>query len=114
MHVRRWLHERAGSKCEECQWSKVNRFTGKVPLTVNHIDGDSSNHRPENLELICWSCHSLTESFGSRNRGKGRKKRTGSMTQNAKGAPEGTPFEMVEPVGVEPTTFCLQSKRSTN
>ena len=74
-YVRRYLHEKYNSKCHKCGWGEINPVTGKVPLTVNHIDGDSSNNRPENLELICPNCHSLTHNYGSLNRGNGRKKR---------------------------------------
>lgn len=74
-HIRRWLTERAGNKCEQCGWSSVHPVTGKVPLTVNHIDGNSENHRPENLELLCGGCHMLTPNYGKLNHGRGRKKR---------------------------------------
>lgn len=74
-HVRRWLHETRGAACEKCGWDKINPTTNKTPLTVNHIDGNSNNHRPANLELICPCCHSLTPNYGSLNRGHGRKKR---------------------------------------
>lgn len=80
-HVRRYLHEQANSKCVKCGWAETNPVTGRVPLTVNHIDGDSENHRPENLELICPNCHSLTCNFGSLNRGRGRKKRLKKLQQ---------------------------------
>ena len=63
-HIRRWLHERANDKCEKCGWNEWNDFTNKVPLQVNHIDGNALNHRPENLELICPNCHALTETYG--------------------------------------------------
>jgi len=72
-HIRRYLFEVNHSKCSQCGWSKVNKYTGKIPLTVNHVDGNSENHVPSNLELICPCCHSLTPNYGSLNRGKGRK-----------------------------------------
>ncbi len=85
-HVRRWLFERSGSKCEallddgsRCGWSRINKHTGKIPLNIHHKDGNSENHRPENLELICPGCHSLTETYGNANKGHGRKGRPGSM-----------------------------------
>ena len=74
-HIRRWLYERASSRCEKCGWSRVHPVTGMVPLTVNHINGDSENHRPENLELLCGGCHMLTPNYGNLNKGHGRKKR---------------------------------------
>lgn len=65
--VRRYLFEKYHSKCQMCGWSEINSFTGRVPLQVHHIDGDSCNNREENLQLLCPNCHSLTENFGSRN-----------------------------------------------
>jgi len=74
-HVRRWLFERAGQQCEQCGWSRVHPVTGRVPLTVHHKDGNSDNHRPENLELLCGGCHTLTPNFGKLNQGNGRTNR---------------------------------------
>jgi len=70
--IRRWLHEQSNNSCTKCGWNKVNEYTGKVSLQVNHIDGNWKNHRPENLELICPNCHTLTENYGARNKGNGR------------------------------------------
>jgi 5-methylcytosine-specific restriction endonuclease McrA len=74
-HIRTWLFEKHDSKCQECGWSKVHSITGRIPLTINHIDGDWKNNRPENLELLCPNCHSLTSNYGALNRGNGRPRR---------------------------------------
>ena len=66
--VRKYLFDKYHSKCQVCGWGEVNSFTGKVPLQVHHIDGNSCNNREENLQLLCPNCHSLTENFGSRNK----------------------------------------------
>lgn len=66
-HIRRYLFNEYNCSCQLCGWNKVNQFTGRVPLQVHHIDGDCLNNRPENLQLLCPNCHSLTENFGSRN-----------------------------------------------
>ena len=55
-------------------FGKVNEFTGKIPLEVHHIDGDCTNNKEENLQLLCPNCHSLTENFGSRNKNSKRYK----------------------------------------
>ncbi len=72
-HIRRWMFETYGDKCTQCGWSERHPLTGRVPLTIDHIDGDVANCRPENLRLLCPNCHSLTETFGSLNSGKGKR-----------------------------------------
>ena len=67
-YVRRYLFEINNNSCQICGWNKVNEFTGTVPLQIHHIDGDCLNNTPENLQLLCPNCHSLTENFGSRNK----------------------------------------------
>jgi hypothetical protein len=72
-HIKRWLRERCGNKCEKCSWSEINPKTGLVPLQVNHKNGDSDNSSSQNLEIICPNCHSLTVNYGALNKGHGRK-----------------------------------------
>lgn len=74
-YVRRYCLELAGNQCSECGWAKVNSVTGKIPLTIDHINGDSADSRQSNLRVLCPSCHSLTPTYGSLNRGKGRVRR---------------------------------------
>ena len=74
-YVRRWLIETRGEKCEKCGWKEVNTKTGKIPLQIDHIDGDYRRTVPENLEILCPNCHSLTPTYGGSNRGKGREGR---------------------------------------
>lgn len=74
-HIRKYLFQKFDSKCCECGWSKINPTTGKIPLEVEHIDGNSKNNKEENLKLLCPNCHSLTSTFKSLNKGKGRKVR---------------------------------------
>jgi hypothetical protein len=64
-----------GEKCEECGWSTTNPYTNKIPITFHHINGNPRDHRPENIKILCPSCHSLTETYGGANRGNGRKNR---------------------------------------
>lgn len=73
--IRKYITLKYGNKCSECGWEEVNKYTGKVPLEIDHIDGDHLNSVEENLRLLCPSCHSLTEFYGARNKGRGRKYR---------------------------------------
>ena len=71
-HLKRFLSEKFGEKCRLCGWSKQHPKTKKVPLEINHIDGNSFNNIESNLQLICPNCHSLTENFRNLNKGNGR------------------------------------------
>lgn len=39
---------------------------------LDHIEGDSTNNRRENLRLVCPNCDSQLPTFKARNRGNGR------------------------------------------
>ena len=66
-YIKHYLFDKYNSSCQICGWNTVNKYTGKVPLQIHHIDGDCTNNSEENLQLLCPNCHSLTENFGSRN-----------------------------------------------
>ena len=69
-HIRKYLFEINDSKCNVCGWGEKNIKTNKIPLEVDHIDGDSQNNTINNLRLLCPNCHSLTDTWkniGSRN-----------------------------------------------
>lgn len=69
--VRRYLFEKYNNKCSLCGWGEINPYTGKVPLEIDHINGDPMNHSEKNLRLLCPNCHSLTENYRGRNVKKG-------------------------------------------
>jgi len=64
------LFEDRERKCQVCS---ISEWNGKsIVLEIDHIDGNSENNRPENLRFICPNCHSQTDTYKARNRGKGR------------------------------------------
>jgi hypothetical protein len=71
-HIRRYLMELSGETCNVCGWGERNPRTGRVPLQVDHKDGNARNNRPENLRLLCPNHHALTETYGKSNVGHGR------------------------------------------
>lgn len=81
--LRKFIFEKFDSKCCQCGWAQINPATGKIPLQVDHIDGDYKNNKEENLRLLCPNCHSLTPTFGSLNKGKGREKRRLKLQGNS-------------------------------
>ncbi len=69
--VRRYIFEKYNHKCSKCGWAEINPFTGTIPLEIEHIDGDSTNNKEENLTLLCPNCHSLTKTYRGANKGHG-------------------------------------------
>jgi hypothetical protein len=70
-----YLIYKFGEKCMECGWNKKNLFSNKIPIELEHIDGNSDNNSLSNLKLLCPNCHSLTPTYKSLNTGNGRHKR---------------------------------------
>jgi hypothetical protein len=71
--IRRYLFEKYEGKCTKCGWHETNPYSKKIPLHIEHKDGNSNNNKEENLDLLCPNCHSLTATFGSLNIGRGRR-----------------------------------------
>ncbi len=70
LHLKRYVFEKYDSKCIQCGWSERHPDDGRVPLEVDHVDGDFTNNDESNLRLLCPNCHSLTSTYKSRNKGK--------------------------------------------
>lgn len=70
--IKRYLREKFGNKCSQCDWSRVNPKTGEIPLVADHIDGNWRNNHEANLRLLCPNCDSLTPTFAGANKGNGR------------------------------------------
>ena len=71
-HLIRYLVDKYGRKCSVCGLARKNPITNRVPLEVDHIDGNAENNRENNLRLLCPNCHSITPNFRNLNRGSGR------------------------------------------
>lgn len=70
--MRRYIFEKFNNKCSKCGWSEINPYTNRIPLEIEHKDGNWKNSFEENLELLCPNCHSLTSTYRGANRGNGR------------------------------------------
>ena len=70
--IKWYLINSRGEKCELCGWGEVNPHTGNIPIELEHKDGDFRNNCIDNLCLLCPNCHSLTATYKSLNKGKGR------------------------------------------
>lgn len=71
-YLRHYLEDKFGPKCSLCGWGEINLFTGKVPLEIDHINGDSDDNSEVNLRIICPNCHALSANYRNLNYGRGR------------------------------------------
>lgn len=56
-------------KCEECGWAKISA-DGRIPLELDHINGNSRDHRIGNLRVLCPNCHSLKPTHRGKNKNR--------------------------------------------
>ena len=73
-YIRRYLTEAQSGCCAICGGASV-WFDLPLVLVMDHIDGNPTNNRRENLRLVCPNCDSQLATFKSRNRGNGRHSR---------------------------------------
>lgn len=66
--IRSYLLEKNNFSCELCGWNKINPITNKSPLEIHHKDGNYLNNTPDNLQVLCPNCHSLTDNYKSLNK----------------------------------------------
>jgi hypothetical protein len=52
-------------KCESC--GNMEWMGKKIPLELDHIDGNCYNHMIDNLRLLCPNCHAFTENYRGKN-----------------------------------------------
>ena len=65
-----------GRKCECCG---LTEWLGQdITLEIHHLNGERTDNRLENLQLLCPNCHSYTENW------RGRKKSVKAEHQNEK------------------------------
>ncbi len=53
--------------CELCGWAETSP-DGRVPVELDHINGDNYDNRIENLRILCPNCHSLQPTHRGRNK----------------------------------------------
>jgi hypothetical protein len=70
-YIREYLADAQARCCAICGGSSM--WLGlPLALVLDHVDGDPTNNRRENLRLVCPNCDSQLATYKSRNRGNGR------------------------------------------
>lgn len=56
-----------GLKEEKCEICGLDSWMGdKIPLDLDHIDGNHENNALINLRILCKNCHGQTPTFGAK------------------------------------------------
>lgn len=58
-------------KCEICGWSEKSS-DGRIPVELDHINGDRFDNRIQNLRILCPNCHSLQPTHRGKNKYKNK------------------------------------------
>lgn len=74
--IREFLLQQHNYQCEICGWDKINPVTNKSPLEIHHKDGNYMNNSPDNLQVLCPNCHSLTDNYKALNKNSNRERTT--------------------------------------
>lgn len=60
-----------GIKQHQCEVCGIEEWMGKkVPIELDHIDGNHYNNDFKNLRIICPNCHAQTDTHSGKNRKK--------------------------------------------
>ena len=51
-------------KCSNCGYDETREVDGNGPFIIDFLDGDGSNHVPENIRLLCYNCFFLIKQVG--------------------------------------------------
>ena len=68
--IKPYLIEKTNNTCSICN---LSTWRGKpIPLILDHIDGNPTDHSVGNLRLVCGNCDMQLPTYKNKNKGNGR------------------------------------------
>lgn len=71
--LKKYIIEERGHQCSIC--NTIEWMGQKVPLVLDHVDGNSENNLLSNLRLVCGNCDMQLPTYKNKNKGNGRASR---------------------------------------
>lgn len=66
----------SGLKEKKCECCGLDAWNGKeIPLEIHHMNGDRTDNRIENLQILCPNCHAQTDGYRGKNENRYEKKK---------------------------------------
>jgi len=56
-------------ECEICGW-RQSSIDGRIPLELDHVNGNRRDNRLANLRILCPNCHSLQPTHRGKNKNR--------------------------------------------
>lgn len=81
-------------KCENPECGLTEWHGKPIPLELHHINGDNTDNRIENLQLLCPNCHTFTDNYGGKNQRLNKTKK--EQEKKVKGLSENEKKEIIE------------------
>jgi hypothetical protein len=73
-HFKKFILIEQNNKCAMCGLDNI--WNDKILIFIlDHIDGDASNNRRENIRMVCPNCDSQLDTYKSKNKNSARKER---------------------------------------
>lgn len=69
-------------RCERCGWDE-RAADGRIPVELDHINGDKTDNRLENLRILCPNCHSLQPTHRGLNQRRARSRGSSAAERRA-------------------------------
>lgn len=59
-------------RCEKCGWAEKRPDSKYSCCELHHKDGDNTNNRLDNLEILCPNCHALSDWYCTKKKNRKR------------------------------------------
>ena len=71
-------------RCENPECGRTEWNGKPIPLELHHINGDNTDNRLENLQILCPNCHAFTDNYSGKNQKLNKRNKALTTTDKEK------------------------------